>query len=290
MCFFALYRYRVCQHDQIGPFVAFCTTAKTQAYSGECECDSAQPSRREWFSGYGGSPDSIITMDDYTKFTYCGQPLFSPAYINDFGSDSENCGICQNCNPERKLRYKDEERIDNYPRLVWNTESKIGLLKSNHDQIPMRTTTDVSFQPHFFGPGAESCLLSDPSLPRYRPLRAGTLRCYSTHPPPLYLSHPLPQPTRRAIHAPYWSATITGIPIQTPRISNNSRWPKSGAPHELVRYPSTDYPQLSTANNSSDRKNDRESTPRTENANSPDLKRKKFDGITQRGTPNQRAS
>lgn len=200
MCFFALYRYRVCQHDQIGPFVAFCTTAKTQVYSDEY--DNAQSSSREW-RRYGGSPDSIITTDDCTKFTYCGQPLFSPAYIIDFGSDSENFGICQNCNLGRELRYEDEERIDNYTRLVGNAGRKTDLLKSNHDQpIPMRTTTDMSSQPHFLGSGAESYPLSGPSLSRYRPLRAGTLRCCSTPPPPLYLSHPPPQPTQQAVHAP----------------------------------------------------------------------------------------
>lgn len=186
MCFFTLHRYRVCQHDQIGPFVAFCTISKARASSDES--NSTEPSPLDRHGAHGNSTDPISTIDDTTKPNYCGQPLFSPAYISEFGFDSVNCGICQNCNLE--------ESIGNHARPVGNADSKIGLLEStqcshHHNQlISTGATTGMAFQPHPLGSGVGSCLLSNPFLPKYSSLCTGELQCS----PPPFFQRTIPTP------------------------------------------------------------------------------------------------
>lgn len=90
MCFFVLHRYRVCQHDEVGKLAAFCTIAKALASS-----RGDRNTSREGCVAQEGSLDP--RSDDVIKPSYCGQILFSPAYIEDLGPDSGSRGICRKC-------------------------------------------------------------------------------------------------------------------------------------------------------------------------------------------------
>lgn len=92
MCFFTLQRYRLCQHDQVGPFVAFCTIAITRASPNENY--TAQHSHQDVFNSFA---DTAVDSNPHTRLDFCGQLLFSPKYINDFGADAVNGGVCENC-------------------------------------------------------------------------------------------------------------------------------------------------------------------------------------------------
>lgn len=138
MCFFVLHRYRVCQHDRVGKLAAFCITAKALASSSKDK--NTQSSPREWCGAYEGSPD--LRRDDVIKPSYCGQPLFSPAYIKDSGPDSENRGICQNCeNAAGQGR-------DNQQSRRWDLQ-----------QTTTRSDNRISSQSHVLGSG--NCLPGD---------------------------------------------------------------------------------------------------------------------------------
>lgn len=210
MCFFTLYRYRACQHDQVGPFVAFCTTAKARASSNEHGNAHGQPSPQGRYSAHEGSPNFTASISDVIWLSYCGQPLFSPEYINDFGRDSINCGICPSCvemempivegNIEKGLRYPEgmnEGRIEKFTRLGGNACGNIGQHKSNqlsqqpgrwrHQQTPTRTPSVVSFQLHALGSGFGNHSIPLPPQPSFH------------H--PLFQNR---QPIQRAISTPRW--------------------------------------------------------------------------------------
>lgn len=210
MCFFVLHRYRVCQHDQIGQLVTLCTTAKALASSSEDE--SVQYFPREWYGAHEGLPCPIIRSNGAIELGYCGQPLFSPAYIIDSGPGSANRGICQNCvnietlttrhNPKRELQNAertDGERTGNSVRLEGNT---IGQLGSNQfsqrpwylQQTAIGLANSVPFEPHVFGPRASGSTYT----PR--------TNCYIPRPPQPSFHHPLfqtQQPIQRTTYAPY---------------------------------------------------------------------------------------
>lgn len=199
MCFFVLHRYRVCQHDQIGQLVTICTAAKALASSSENE--SVQPSPREWYGEHEGLPYLITRNNGAIELGYCGQPLFSPAYIIDSGPGSANRGICQNCvnietltakhNLKRELQNAeraDGERTGNSARLEGNT---VGQLGSNQfpqqpkpwhlQQTAIGLANSVPFQSHVFG--SKSCLASDST---YTP----QTNCYIPQPPQASFHHP----------------------------------------------------------------------------------------------------
>lgn len=203
MCFFTLHRYRSCKHDQVGPFVAFCTAARAQALSNQ---HSAQSSPQLEHGVYESFLDPVTGNSNPFEPSYCGQPLFSPEYINDFGPDSVNGGICQNCiemerlvaqgNFKRELQYPKETSKENgLTKLEENAFDEIGQLKSNqffqhteqqcHQQTSFNTPSNTSFQLH------------------------PTSSCFGNHiiPSPLQPSfhHPLLRDQRlaqRAIHVP----------------------------------------------------------------------------------------
>lgn len=207
MCFFALHRYRVCQHDQIGQLVTLCTTAKALASSSEDE--SVQSSPREWYGAHEGLPYPIIRSNDAIELGYCGQPLFSPAYIIDSGPGSANRGICQNCvNTEAlttrhslKRKLQNAERTGNSARLEGNTVGQLGSNQFSQrprpwhlQQTAIGLANSVPFESHVFGPRASDSI--------YTP-RTG---CYVPRPPQPSFHHPLfkiQQPIQRTTYTPY---------------------------------------------------------------------------------------
>lgn len=141
MCFFILNRYRVCKHDQIGGLAAFCTIAKALASpSGD---KNIQFSLQEW-CGVREGP-SNLKSGGVIEPSYCGQLLFSPAYIRELGPESPSRGVCQKCGvASGQVR---GNQFSQQPRR-WYPQ-----------QTTVRSDNDRSSQPHAFGP--ESCLSRD---------------------------------------------------------------------------------------------------------------------------------
>lgn len=210
MCFFVLHRYRVCQHDQIGQLVTLCTTAKALASSSKDK--NIQSSPREWYGAHEGLPYPIIRSNDAIELGYCGQPLFSPAYIIDSGPGSANRGICQNCvniktlttrhSLKRELQNAertDGERTGNSARPEGNTVGQLGSNQFSQrprprhlQQTAIGLANSVPFESHVFGPRASDSAYT----PR--------TNCYI--PPQPSFHHPLfqiQQPIQRTTYTPY---------------------------------------------------------------------------------------
>lgn len=190
MCFFVLCRYRICHHDQVGPFVSFCTTSRARAFPNE---NYTQFFPQGKLNAYERSLNPAVGSSNALGLSYCGQPLFSPEYISDFGSDSTNGGICRNCvemakltaesDTKRDLQYSEESiegSIDNLASSEGNTygEPEANKLKVDssfqhkkrwgHQRAPLKTLYNPSFQIYPASSALENRHILLPPQPSFR--------------------------------------------------------------------------------------------------------------------------